>query len=108
MSVRIALDAARAGRPAIAVTTAADADAVDAVLAATGPSPPDVVIVVWGATGELDDADDHSTRLERALATSGASTVHIPVDLSDTRLLIDAAGAVVAWGGIDDSEWSTA
>lgn len=108
VSVRIAIEAARAGRPAIAVTADADADAVHAALEAEAPNLPDIVIVVWGSTGELDDADDHRTRLERALITSGVSTVHVPVDVSDTRLLIDAAGDVVAWGGVNESEWSTA
>jgi thiamine pyrophosphate-dependent acetolactate synthase large subunit-like protein len=108
ISVRIAIDAARAGRPAVAVTTAADADAVHAALEAAAPHPLDIVIVVWDSTGRLADADDHRTRLERALTAPGTSTVHVPVDVGDTRQLIDAAGEVVAWGGINESEWSDA
>jgi len=108
VSVRIAIEAARAGRPAIAVTAAYGADAVHATIEAATPKPLDIVIVVWGSRGELDDADDHRARLERALATGGTSTMHVPVDVSDTRLLIDAAGEVVAWGGIKESEWSGA
>jgi hypothetical protein len=33
--------------------------------------------------------------------TEGVTVVDVPVALDDTRLLVDAAGDVVAWGGID-------
>jgi hypothetical protein len=32
--------------------------------------------------------------------TSGVHTIEVPVALEDTALLVEAAGAVVAWGGL--------
>ncbi len=100
MAVRLAADAARAGRPAVAVTTGpldpATADAIDAA-AASGL---DLVVVVWGPRGAISAAADHRVRLSDALAAPGASILEIPVAVGDTDLLVEAAGAVVAWGGL--------
>jgi hypothetical protein len=60
----------------------------------------DLVVVIWGATGRLRSADDHRARIAEALAAPGVSTLEIPVALEATELLIDAAGEVVAWGGL--------
>jgi hypothetical protein len=100
VAVRLAADAARAGRPAIAViagpvdgpTAAAYDDAAAAGL--------DLVVVVWGSRGAITTAEDHRVRLAEALAAPGATMLEVPVALEDTDLLVEAAGAVVAWGGL--------
>jgi thiamine pyrophosphate-dependent acetolactate synthase large subunit-like protein len=101
IAARLASDAARAGRGAIAVTTSPlDADTRRLLDLATDEGL-DLVVAAWGESGRLRDADDHRARLAAALATGGVAVVDVPVALDDTRLLVDAAGDVVAWGGID-------
>jgi hypothetical protein len=43
----------------------------------------------------------HAERLAAALEAPGVTIVDVPVALEDTRLLVEAAGDVIAWGGID-------
>jgi thiamine pyrophosphate-dependent acetolactate synthase large subunit-like protein len=101
VATRLTSDAARAGRPAIAVTTAPLAQDTSALLDAATDDGLDLVVVVWGDAGTLLDAADHAARLAAALEAPGVTVVEVPVALDDTRLLVDAAGDVVAWGGID-------
>jgi hypothetical protein len=100
-ALRRALAAARAGRPAIAVTTAplddATASAIDAVVAETVP----LVIEVWSARGHLAHADDHRAEVAAALTAGTPRVLDVPVCLDDTGLLLAAAGDVVAWGGLE-------
>ena len=99
-AAHIAGDAAVAGRPAVIVTTdpvGHETAAVYDELAAAGVS---VVLVVWNERGSLGRVTEHRERLETALAIPGASVVEVPVALALTDLLIDAAGPVVAWGGL--------
>jgi hypothetical protein len=57
---------------------------------------------VWGADGPLDRAEDHADLVRAALSRSAADRsvvrIDLPVELADTRLLVDVAGEVVAWG----------
>jgi hypothetical protein len=100
-AIRLAADAARAGRPAIAVTTTPfDAPTSAAVDAVTDASL-DLVVAAWTDTGSLPDAMVHAERLAAALEAPGVTIVEVPVALEDTRLLVEAAGDVIAWGGID-------
>lgn len=95
-----ALDAAVAGRPAIAVTTAPVTDAVTAVFHEANTRGAPLVLVVWEPGAELGSAADHESLLHAALAASGPSVIETPVAIAATAQLIDAAGAVVAWGGL--------
>ena len=64
----------------------------------------DLAVVVWVEAGRLRAVDDHAARLHDALEGAGVTRVDVPVAIEDTQLLVDAAGSVVAWGGLDD--WS--
>jgi hypothetical protein len=99
-AARLALDAARAGRPAIFVTDGVLDPATQRVLDEATALGSDLVVVVWGGRGALGDAEDHGAMLEQALSESGVSIVTVPVALEDTALLVEAAGEVVAWGGL--------
>ena len=96
-----ALAAARAGRPAIAVTTApldeATASAFDAIAGEQLP----LLIEAWTDEGHLAHADDHRAQLAAALTARTPRVLDVPVCLDDTGLLLAAAGAVVAWGGLE-------
>jgi len=99
-AVRLAVEAARAGRPAIALTTEPLDDATASACAAATKEGLDLVLVVWGSIGRLRRADEHRAEIAAALGAPGVTTLEIPVALDDTRLLVEAAGDVVAWGGL--------
>jgi thiamine pyrophosphate-dependent acetolactate synthase large subunit-like protein len=100
VAARLALEASRARRPAIAVTMAPlDAATRGVIDAATQHDLP-LVVVAWGDQGDLRVVGDHRTRLMDALAASRPVVVDVPVALDDTSLLVEAAGEVVAWGGL--------
>jgi len=99
-ATRLAIEAARAGRPAIAVTTEPLDDATASACAAAAEEGLDLVIVGWGSRGRLQDADEHRLRIADALGAPGVTTLEVPVALEDTNLLVEAAGDVVAWGGL--------
>jgi hypothetical protein len=96
----VALAAALRDRPAVAVVTdpidAATA-AITALAAGLGLS---LVVSVWEPAGKLSRVDAHAAGLAAAFTAPGVTEVRVPVDTGDTALLIDAAGPVVAWGGI--------
>jgi hypothetical protein len=100
----LALTGARDGRPAIFVTATEPDDATREVIEAAAAEHLSLVVVVWSATGRLRDVDEHSARVHAALADPGPTRVDVPVALDDTELLIEAAGDVVAWGGLTTSE----
>ena len=100
----LALVAALRGVPAIAVTTEPIDHATLAVLELATELGAELVVDVWGAGGPVRRADDHVAHLHAAVSDSGVSIVDVPVDLALTRKLVDAAGPVVAWGGLSGSE----
>jgi thiamine pyrophosphate-dependent acetolactate synthase large subunit-like protein len=102
---RDAIETARSGRPAIFVTASEPDDATADELARAAESGVALVVVVWGEAGRLRSVDDHASQLHEALRSPGVTRVDVPVAVDDTQLLVDAAGSVVAWGGIDD--WSS-
>jgi len=61
-----------------------------------------LVLEVWGGDGPLARADEHPDLLRAALTRSAGDRsverIELPVELSDTRLLVEVAGEVVAWG----------
>lgn len=99
-AAQVAAEAARAGRPAVIVTTdpvpAATATVYDELTGAGLR----VVLVVWNERGSLARVTEHRERLDAALAGPRASVVEVPVAIELTDLLVDAAGPVVAWGGL--------
>lgn len=94
-----AVQSARSGHQAIAVTAAPHGLETDDALAYAAGSGIPFVLCVWGA-GSLRSAGDHRARLEDALADSHVRVVEVPIDWSDTDLLVDLAGEIVAWGGV--------
>jgi thiamine pyrophosphate-dependent acetolactate synthase large subunit-like protein len=103
IATTLASDAARAGRVAIAVTTSPLDSATEAALEDARRQQTPFVLVVWSARGDLERAADHRQVLAAALAEPGPTVVEVPVALEDTRLLVQAAGEVVAWGGLTPS-----
>lgn len=99
-----AVNAVRSGRPAIAVTGDPFDLATDDALAYAGSSGTPLVLAVWGV-GSLESADDHRSALEDALRSGHVRIVDVPIDWSDTDVLIDAAGPIVAWGGLGPTSW---
>ena len=59
-----------------------------------------LAIDVWGAGGPVRRAEEHLEQLRAAVSEPGVTIVDVPVDTSLTRKLVDAAGPVVAWGGL--------
>lgn len=97
----LALEAARAGRPAIAVVIGPVDDSTGETLANAQRENLPLVVVAWGdAGGSIRVVDDHRRLLDDALGASGPSVIEVPVSLEVTELLVDAAGDVVAWGGL--------
>lgn len=99
----LALEAARQGRPAIAVITAPLDAPTTAMLTAEENAATNLVVVIWGESGEARNPADHRSSLATALAIPAPSIVTVGIALNDTDLLIEAAGEVVAWGGLDPS-----
>jgi hypothetical protein len=100
IAARLAVEAACAGRPAIAVTTAPLDDATLTIWEGAPADARGLVLVVWGERGRMRVADEHRVRLADALAAPGPAQLDVPVWMEDTNLLVEAAGEVVAWGGI--------
>ena len=62
-----------------------------------------LAIDVWSAGGPVRRAEEHLEQLRAAVSEPGVTIVDVPVDTSLTRKLVDAAGSVVAWGGLPRS-----
>jgi hypothetical protein len=104
IAAALALLAALRGLPAIAVTTEPLDPTTLAVLKLATELGAAFVVDVWGTGGPVRRADDHRAHLETAVGDAGVTILDVPVDASLTRKLIDAAGPVVAWGGLRGSE----
>jgi hypothetical protein len=57
----------------------------------------DVTVIVWTLDAPGRDAQAHRTALTEALSIPGVTVLPVAVDLTATRLLVDAAGPLVAW-----------
>jgi thiamine pyrophosphate-dependent acetolactate synthase large subunit-like protein len=98
----LAVEGARAGRPTILVVERTPDTATRAVIEAAASEHLELTVAVWSDdAGSLAHVDEHQARLRDALATPGVVLIDLAVELGDTSLLIDAAGDVVAWGGLD-------
>ncbi len=98
-AVAAAIAAAMAGRPAIAVVTDPPDPATLALVEKSVRWRVPLTLAVWGADVTLSSADAHRAALSAALATPEPSLVEVPVDFAQTRVLVEVAGPVVAWGG---------
>ncbi len=100
----IALAAALRSRPAIAVVSDPIDDATRAVTALAARLGVGFVLDVWALFGGMREVEEHlaslTTALTSALPAPGVTEITVPVDASDVRFLVEAAGAVVAWGGL--------
>ncbi len=96
-----ALTEARAGRPAVAVTTVPIDPQTASAFDAIAGEPIPLVLEAWTPRGRLARVDDHRAQLAAALGAGTPRVLEVPVCLDDTELLVAAAGAVVAWGGLD-------
>lgn len=94
-----AVDAARRGRPVVAVVTSPmDLESDEAIAWAVTVGLP-LVVEVWGE-GRMSAAAEHGRLLGEALASGRVQVLPVPVDWSDTDRLIEVAGPVIAWGGL--------
>jgi hypothetical protein len=100
IATALALVAALRGVPAIAVTSEPLDHTTLTVLELGTELGAELGVDVWGAGGPIRRAGDHVAQLHAAMSDPGVSIVDVPVDLSLTRKLVDAAGPVVAWGGL--------
>ncbi len=89
------------GRTAIAVTTDPVDDMTQRVVELAHARGVTLTVESWSADGELDGVDAHEAGLRAGLALPAVHQLRTPVDLGRTRDLVDAAGPVVAWGGLD-------
>jgi len=105
VAARLALRAAEAGRAAVAVTVAPIDDATATVLADAEQRALPVLVVVWGEGGSLRSVDEHAVRLADAIAAPRPSLLEVPIDFEQTARLVEAAGDVVAWGGLTASPY---
>ena len=56
--------------------------------------------MTWSPDGPRLAPGEYAAALAAALATPGVTTVDVAVALDDTDILVEAAGRVVAWGGL--------
>jgi len=105
VGLRLAVEQARVGRPSIVATTAPLDAATMALLDQVASERLPVVVTVWDdSDSDMRRVEDHRARVDAALAATRPTVVEVPVNLGATRQLIDAAGEVVAWGGLTSAE----
>ncbi len=104
LATALALVASRRGFAAVAVTTEPLHHATLTLLELATELGAALVVDVWSEGGPVRVAADHLEHLEAATREPGVSILDVPVDASLTRALVDAAGPVVAWGGLSVGE----
>lgn len=88
------------GRPVLAVVDATDAEIVDRVLASAAALGVALPVEVWDAGGPALDADAHVDRLRAIVAHPRPAPAPLATDQGQLRAMVEAAGEVVAWGGL--------
>jgi thiamine pyrophosphate-dependent acetolactate synthase large subunit-like protein len=104
IAAALALVAALRGLPAVAVTTEPLDHTTLAVLELATELAAALVVDVWSAGGPVRRASDHLEQLQAAAREPGVTIIDVPVDALMTRKLVDAAGPLVAWGGLPGNE----
>jgi hypothetical protein len=97
-AVAAAVNLALAGRPAVAVVDAPLSRAGVELMELARGRGLSLVVAEWGPAGS-HSVDDCGSAVAAALALGGVHVIQVPVDLTATALLTDAAGPVVAWSG---------
>lgn len=95
------------GRPTLAVVDGPLDERSEALLEWARESAIPVVVEVWDAEGLAIGAEAHAHRLARswwtAVAERGPTVEHVASDSAQFAEMIDAAGPVTAWGGLQTS-----
>jgi hypothetical protein len=99
-ALRDAVAEARRGRPSLAVTTTPLDHATAAGLDAVAGEDLALLVVGWSEDGPRRAAPEVGPLVRGAFEDRRPALLEVAVCTSDTRLLIEAAGDVVAWGGI--------
>jgi hypothetical protein len=84
------------GRSVLAVVE----EVPDAVLDAAGSLDVAIPVEVWSPDGAALDADAHQARLRRLVHAEASEVVTLATDPRQFDRMVDAAGEVVAWGGL--------
>jgi hypothetical protein len=87
-------------RPAVAVVDGPPGRAVHAVLEAADRLGVSVPVELWDSSGEALGPASHLERLRRLTVAEHPPPVSVLTDPTQLDRMIDAAGPVVAWGGI--------
>lgn len=101
IAAALAFVAGTRGRTAIAITTEPVDDMTRRVVDLAHARGVTLTVETWCADGALDGVDAHEAGLRAGLALPAVHQLRTPVDLDRTQDLVDAAGPVVAWGGLD-------
>jgi hypothetical protein len=99
-ALRRAAAEARRGRPSLAVATAPLDDATVLELDAVAGDDLPLVVVGWSEDGPRVAPSEVGPLVVAALAARQPRMLEVAVCAADTRLLVEAAGEVVAWGGL--------
>jgi hypothetical protein len=92
-----ALVAGLDGRPAVAITTTPVDETTHAVLELARGLGVEIVVLEWGAEDFRGSADELRELLASAWRGELEGVVAVPVDLTQTSVLVEVAGPVVAW-----------
>jgi nucleotide-binding universal stress UspA family protein len=99
LAVAAALLASIEGKPAVAVVEAPVGPENRALIELARSRDADLVVAVWGDDGDITSPEGHRDQLRAALAKPGVTELRVPVSFAAaTRLLIEAAGPLAAWG----------
>ncbi|HEX4777568.1 MAG TPA: hypothetical protein VFW74_12395 [Acidimicrobiia bacterium] len=101
IAAALAFVAETRGRRAIAVTTEPVDDMTRRVVDLAHARGVTLTVETWCADGALDGVDAHEAGLRAGIALPAVHQLRTPVALARTQDLVDAAGPVVAWGGLD-------
>jgi hypothetical protein len=96
-AVAAAMAASLDDRPAIAVTMAPFDPVTEALIDLAQPFNSSFVLCEWGADVTWSEATAHKVALRTALDAPGIAHIPTPVDFSQTRVLIEVAGDIIAW-----------
>jgi thiamine pyrophosphate-dependent acetolactate synthase large subunit-like protein len=96
-AVAAALNLALDGRPALAVVDAPISAASLELMELARSRDLSFVVAEWGQDGDHRTAGSYGNAVSAAFSTGGVHLIRMPVDLTLTTLLTDAAGPLVAW-----------